>query len=82
MRSVLATTNGTLKKCGTRNTASLEIPLGQCILKRFLAASCRRHDDLACLYEGPERQIVLDHGVAGARETGETVRKKRLLHRG
>ena len=62
------------------HAAALKAPLGQGILEQFLAASFRSHYDMMRLEKGLERQAVLEQGVAGARETGEPVSEKRLLH--
>src|SRR6516164_11482869 len=63
-----------------QRAAALKASLGQGILEQFLAASFRSHDDMMRLEKGLKRQGVVDHGVAGARETGEAVSEKRLLH--
>jgi hypothetical protein len=65
---------------GAQRAAALKAPLGQGILEQFLAASFRSHYDMTRLEKGLKRQAVLGQGVASARETGEAVSEKRLLH--
>ena len=62
------------------SAVQLEALLGQGILEQFLAASFQCHYDMMRLEKGIKRQAVLDQRVAGARETGEAVSEKRLLH--
>ena len=63
-----------------QRAAALKATFGQGILEQFLAASFRCHYDMMRLEKGIERQAVLDQRVAGARETGEPVSEKCLLH--